>query len=55
MTPNLDKACTIAAIAGIVILESIAMLTHTDGRFLGLAFVAVAGLGGYSLARLLKK
>jgi hypothetical protein len=46
---------TICAIIGITVLESVAMLTHTDGRFLGLALVAVAGLGGYSLANLLRR
>jgi hypothetical protein len=49
------KSQTICAIAGIVILESVAMLTHTDGRYLGIALVAVAGLGGYSLANLLRR
>jgi len=46
---------SIAAIAAIVIIESVALLTHTDGRYLGLALVAVAGLGGFFLGRLVRK
>jgi hypothetical protein len=47
------KVCS--AIAGIVILEIVAMLTGHNGTLLRLALVAIAGLGGFSLARLLKK
>jgi hypothetical protein len=47
-----NKVCT--AIAGIVILETVAMLTGHNGTLLRLALVAIAGLGGFSLARLLR-
>jgi len=46
---------TILAIAAITILEIIALCTHTDGALLGLAFAAIAGLGGYELHRFFKK
>jgi hypothetical protein len=45
---------TICAIIGVVILESVALITHTDGRYFGLALAAVAGLGGFSLGRITK-
>jgi len=38
-----------------VILESVALLTGIDGVYFGLAIAAVAGLGGYSLARIIKR
>jgi len=47
-----DTTCTLAAIIGATTLETVALLTHTDGRFLGLALIIVAGLGGYSVGRL---
>lgn len=47
------KVC--AAIAGIVILETVAMLTGHNGTTLRLALVAVAGLGGFYLAKILRK
>jgi hypothetical protein len=43
------------AIAGIVFLESVAMCTGHNGTLLRLAFVAIAGLGGFSLAHLIRK
>jgi hypothetical protein len=43
------------AIAGIVVLESIAMITGHNGTILRLALVAVAGLGGFSLASILRR
>jgi len=42
-----------AAIIGIVILESIAMIMGHNGTLLRLALVAVAGLGGWSLGQFL--
>jgi len=48
-----NKAIT--AILSITILEIIALCTHTDGALLGLAFAAIAGLGGYELRRFFKK
>ena len=43
------------AIVGIVVLESIAMITGHNGTILRLALVAVAGLGGFSLASILRR
>jgi hypothetical protein len=45
----------ICAVAGIVILESVAMLTGHNGTLLRVALVAVAGLGGFSLASILRR
>ena len=42
---------TIVAIAAAALLEAIALLTHTDGRYFGLALAAIAGLGGYHLGK----
>jgi hypothetical protein len=42
-----------AAIIGIVILESIAMIMGHNGTLLRLALIAVAGLGGWSLGQFL--
>jgi hypothetical protein len=39
------------AIAGITVLESVALITRVDGALLALAIAAVAGLGGYNLGR----
>lgn len=47
------KVC--AAIAGIVILEVVAMLTGHNGTMLRIALVAIAGLGGFSLASVLRR
>ena len=46
---------TILAILSITTLEIIALCTHTDGALLGMAFAAIAGLGGYELHRFQKK
>lgn len=43
------------AIAGIVILEVTALLTGHNGTLLRIAFIAVAGLGGFSLAQLIRR
>lgn len=40
---------TITAIAGIVILEGLALWQDIDGALLGLAIAAIAGLGGYEI------
>jgi len=42
------------AILCITILEGVAMITGVDGKMLGLAFAAIAGLGGYGLSELLQ-
>ncbi len=39
------------AIVAIAIVEIIAIVYQVDGRLLGLAFAAIAGLGGYELAK----
>lgn len=46
--------CTLAAIAGVVVLESVALLTGHDGQLLMLSLAIISGLGGYSLARVVK-
>jgi len=43
------------AIAGIVILESVAMLTGHNGTLLRIALVLIAGLGGFALDRIIRK
>jgi hypothetical protein len=39
----------IAAIIGIVILDSVALMNGINGTYMTLAFVAIAGLGGYEI------
>jgi len=41
----------LVAILAITIIESIALLTHTDGVMLGAAIAAIAGLGGFGIGR----
>lgn len=48
---NTIRICV--AILGIVVLEICAMLMGHNGTLLRLALVAIAGLGGFSLARLI--
>jgi len=43
------------AIVAITVLEVVAMLTGHNGTMLRLALVAVAGLGGFSLASILRR
>jgi hypothetical protein len=43
------------AISGIVVIETIALLTGHNGTLLRLALVAIAGLGGFSLANILRR
>ena len=43
------------AIAGIVLLEVVAMLTGHNGTMLRIALVLIAGLGGFALDRILRK
>ena len=47
------KACV--AIAAITILEVIAMLTGHNGTMLRLSLIAIAGLGGFALGRLIRR
>ena len=42
----------VAGIAGVVVLESIAMLTGHNGTVLRLALATVAGLGGFAVGSL---
>lgn len=44
----------LVGIAGIVVLESIAMLTGHNGTVLRLAMAAVAGLGGFAVGQLFR-
>lgn len=44
----------VAAIASVTILESIALLRGVDGALFGLALVVVGGLGGASVAELVR-
>ena len=46
---------TITAIAGIVILEAIALMQEIDGAILSAVFVIIGGLGGFTLDRLIAK
>jgi len=43
------------AIAGIVILESVAMATGHNGTLLRIALVLIAGLGGFAIDRIIRK
>jgi hypothetical protein len=43
------------AIVAIMVLEVVAMLTAHNGTMLRLALVAIAGLGGFSLASILRR
>jgi hypothetical protein len=54
---NESSSCikAVAAIAGIVILESVAMLTGHNGTVLRLSIAAIAGLGGFVLGQLWKR
>ena len=45
----------VTAIAAIVILESVAMLTGHNGTVLRLSIGAVAGLGGFVIGRLFQR
>lgn len=45
----------LCAVAGIVVLETVAMLTGHNGTLLRIALVAVAGLGGFSLANIVRR
>lgn len=43
------------AITALTILEIVAMLTGHNGTLLRLAIIAIAGLGGFSLAKILRR
>ena len=45
-----SEARTLAAIAGITILESIALIMGVDGTFLLPSVAAIAGIAGYTIA-----
>jgi len=45
----------LACIAGIVVLETTALLTNHDGQLFGLAIAALAGIAGFSLAQILRR
>jgi hypothetical protein len=50
-----DGAKICFAIVAIMVLEVVAMLTGHNGTMLRLAMVAIAGLGGFSLASILRR
>jgi len=43
------------AITGIIIIEVAALLTGHNGTMLRIAIIAISGLGGFSLAQLLRR
>lgn len=43
------------AIVGIVVLETVALITHTDGAFLLPIAIIIAGLAGYEIGVKKKK
>ena len=43
------------AIAGIVILESVALATDHNGTLLRIGLVLIAGLGGFALDRIIRR
>ena len=45
----------IIAIIAIVVLEGIALWQHVNGALLGLALVAISGLGGFQLKSYIDK
>ncbi len=49
------RATPIIAIIAIVTLEGIALWQGIDGALLGLALVAISGLGGYELKSRIEK
>ncbi|MFZ1946910.1 MAG: hypothetical protein WAW06_05140 [bacterium] len=55
MTTTDHRWRVLAAITGIVILETVALLTRVDGKCFGIAVAAVAGLGGFSLAQVTRR
>ena len=50
-----DIYVSIAAIAGIVALEIVALLNQVDGALLSLAVAAIAGIAGYTIPKRVKK
>ena len=50
-----ESIVALAAIIGLVVLETTAMLTHTNGVFLLPIVAAIAGLGGFELKTILKR
>jgi hypothetical protein len=52
-TRQSDTAVTIASIIALALVEVVALLAGHNGTLLRLVIVAIAGLGGFSLARLI--
>ena len=50
-----EKNIVLMAIAGIVLLETIALLKGINGTFFILSIVAISGLGGYQLKNMVGK
>ena len=55
MDKILDKAAVFMAIAGIIILESIALAQGINGTGIALAIAALAGLGGFKIGDMINK
>ncbi|MGH8003259.1 MAG: hypothetical protein ACRECJ_00845 [Limisphaerales bacterium] len=47
------SAVLISAIIGITVLEGLALYKGLDGKFFGLALASIAGIGGFSLSKLI--
>ena len=50
-----DIYVSLAAICGIVALETLALVNGVDGAILSLAVAAIAGIAGYTVPRRVKK
>lgn len=50
-----DKIAVIAAIAGVVIMECVALCNGINGEIFTIAIAAVSGLGGYAFHPVLNK
>ena len=55
MKKKIDKEVVITVVAGIVILETIALLKGLDGVLLTTVLAILAGIGGWSLPQLRTK
>jgi len=49
---NGQEQKVVCAIAGLVIIECVALFNGIDGTLMAIVVAAVAGLGGYSVAKL---
>ena len=49
---KVDKSIVITAIAGLVILECVALLSGINGTIFSIVIAAIAGLAGWSMPQL---